>query len=179
MGTNVSKQNNKSLTDVVSESIAEVQVDVSNSTTSSSYSYQNINIDLSGSSIGTITVTQISDITTKALLNSDANIISELSSKLSTKATDNLKATLTQANEKLNIGQTNIGIVNQEVEKNIKNNIKQLIKTGISNASIVATRTDQGMFIRAANAKIGNIVLTQESLIKSISESISKTIAND
>jgi hypothetical protein len=177
MGTNISKQSNESITNIVSKSIGEVQVDVDNNTTSTSYSHQNINIRLKNLTSDNITVAQISDVTTKALLNADISVISELAAKLSTEVKDSLSATLSQTNEDLNIGQTNIGIVEQTIEKNITNEITQMIKTGVKNTATVTTTNGQIMYLEVIDSNIKNITISQESIIKSMSENIAKVIA--
>jgi hypothetical protein len=177
MGTNVSKQTNKSITDIVNKSISSIKTDVSNSSRSQSSTYQNITINLSNVISDRLKVEQVSDSTTKALLNSDSKLMAELSANVSNKIADDLSATLAQTNEDFNMLQTNVGIIEQDVRKNIETNMQQMIQTGISNASVAITQTKQGMVLNVVDSTIGNIILDQHSITKNISESIAKTVS--
>lgn len=179
MGTNVSKTDNVSLTNSINNSISEVQTDVENNVTSSSYSYQDLEINFGFiKNTKNLTFEQISDVTTKALLNSDTNIISELATKLSNKASADLSSTLDQTNKDLNFGATNVGTTRQLIAQNITNNMKSMIKTGIKNSSIGITVVDQKMKVSVVGTEnVENITISQKAIIKSLSESIASTIA--
>jgi len=176
MGTNISKTDNTSLTNAINNSISEVQTDVENKVTSSSYSYQDLDIDIGYVKSDTFKVVQISDVTTKALLHSDTEIVSALATKLSNKAAADLSASLDQTNKDLNFGATNVGITRQIINNNTINNMNSMIKNGIKNASVVVTTVNQEMKVRIGHAEIKKFEITQESIIKSISESIASAI---
>lgn len=179
MGTNVSKIDNTSLTTAINNSISEVQTDVENKVTSSSYSYQDLEINMGIiKNTKNLTFEQISDVTTKALLNADTNVMASLAAKLSNKVAAELSSNLEQTNKDLNFGATNIGITKQIVNQNVVNNINNMIKTGIKNASIGITVVDQTMKVSIKGTEnVENIIISQKSIIKSISESIASTIA--
>lgn len=176
MGTNVSKTDNSSLTNAINNSISEVQTDVENNVTSSSYSYQDLDIDIGYIKSDTFKVVQITDVTTKALLNADTNVMSALATKLSNKAAAALNSTLDQTNKDLNFGATNVGITKQVVNQNIINNMNSIIKTGIKNSAVAITSVDQKMMVRIRNGEIKNFEITQKSIIESISDSIAATV---
>ena len=176
MGTNVSSQTNDAVTDVVTKAINKVQVDINNKVINTTKSTNNIKIKFVNVNAGDIKIKQINDVTTKALLTADTNVMSAIASNISNDISDKLEASLKQTNEDLNIGQTNVGIISQTSIKNIANNIEQDVRTGVSNLSNVTVDADQSIVIEFSASNIGDVTLDQEAIIKSIAENIASSI---
>jgi len=178
MGSNASTQSNIVNSNTVNESITKVVSDVTNSISASSTAYQNINIKSDGLVLmGDFKVRQISDVGLKALLNSDVKVMSDISNQLTTKIKNDLDSKMKQANEQLNIGQVNVGVINTALNTNIKTLVDQSIKTSISNMVSSVSASNQVQTISFNNDTIhGNVDLSQEGIVKNISENISKTL---
>ena len=178
MGSNASTQSNIVNSNTVNESITKVISDVTNSISASSTSYQNINIKSDGLVLmGDFKVRQIADVGLKALLNSDVKVMSDISNQLTTKIKNDLDSKMKQANEQLNIGQVNVGVINTALNTNIKTLVDQSIKTSISNMVSSVSASNQVQTISFKNDTIyGNVDLSQEGIVKNISENISKTL---
>ena len=179
MGSNASTQSNIVNSNTVNESITKVVSDVTNSISASSKSYQNIDIKTNGLVvIGDFRVRQIADVGLKALLNSDIKVMSDISNQLTTKIKNDLDSKMKQANEQLNIGQVNVGVINTALNTNIKTLVDQSIKTSISNmvSSVSASNQVQTISFDPGTIIHGNVDLSQEGIVKNISENISKTL---
>lgn len=178
MGSNASTQSNIVNSTTVNESITKVISDVTNSISASSTSYQNIDIKSNGLVLmGDFKVRQIADVGLKALLNSDVKVMSDISNQLTTKIKNDLDSKMKQANEQLNIGQVNVGVINTSLNTNIKTLVDQSIKTSINNIVSSVSASNQVQTISFNNDTIyGNVDLSQEGIVKNISENISKTL---
>jgi hypothetical protein len=179
MGTNISAQSNTAITDIVNDSISKISNEVKNNVLSITKSTNNIVIDISGvTATGNFSISQINDVATKALLTSDTQVLNKLAAEISNSVKDQLLATLAQTNEDLNIGQTNVAVQNQTAIKKVASNVLQDIKTGIENTVRVETDASQTIHITIKDSRFKNVSVSQESLVRNVSENIAKSIAD-
>ena len=183
MGTNVSKQSIESLTSVVNKSLMKITTEIKNSNTTNQSSYQPMFIDL-GKVRGcvNITATQRAEISANVLLENSSEIANKMTTELMNSIQKELTNTLKQTNEDLNLGQTNIGVLETNSKSYIENYLEHDITTGITNAIKTNQRGGQSMTFYARDIECadgGSLVFNQDMVMKTVSKNISTNIVNN
>jgi hypothetical protein len=179
MGTNVSVQDNVSITDIVNTNLTQISNDIDNGIVASATSNQTFNVTARGiRTKGDFNASQKTNMSMNAILNTNSKLSADLANQVTNQIEKKLKNDLEQVNKDLNIGQTNIAKTKNETVSKIKNNLSQIIKTGINNTVQSTTSGVQAFFVDLEFADIGgNVNLGQESQIATVAKSISETIA--
>jgi uncharacterized membrane protein YoaK (UPF0700 family) len=135
MGTNVSKQMIESTTEIVNNSLTQISSEIENSISANTTSIQTMNLDWKNVKINcSVNISQTATVSVSVMLQNTAKLANDLTNRLSGQLTEKLVNDLQQANEGLNLLSTNISSSTQKTSSYLKNNIKNVIHTGIKNS---------------------------------------------
>lgn len=178
MGTNISVQDNESLTSIVNKSVTETSSEFENSSTTSSSSKQTISVKIIKSIAGNINASMKTSIGVTAILQADTNVMTKLTTDLTAKVNKTLTNSLTQLNKDLNFGQTNAASVKNKTVNNTVNDVTNSVKLGIKNSVEMDVSGEQITAFIIDQSKIGNLSINMESIITTLSSNIAKAIAD-
>lgn len=184
MGTNFSQQIAESLSSTINEAITEVVQSYDNTTTLSSHSNQTVDVDLSDAYLGkgcTFTVDQQASQFLSALAQSDQTVLNDLSNKLETTVKKQLEQTLTQANEGLNLLQTNVANVRTFSNTQLSSVIRNSLITSIKNTVKSESGSDQMIRFYAPRLQCegATVTLGQTTVITALAQNFSKSVVSN
>lgn len=183
MGTNVSTQMIESTTTIVNESLTQISSEIENNASGQLSVSQYMPIHIKGveASTSTFEFNQTATASVTVILENSTEMNNDLANKIEAKLTETLTNELKQANEDLNLGQTNVSTMQSSTETYIKQNITNLIHTGIDNSVKVNAHGTQSMpiIIEDSKFKDSHIKVTQSMQIEAIAKNISSTIVTN
>jgi hypothetical protein len=183
MGTNISKQSVESLSTVVNESLMRITTEVKNENliTQSSYQYMDVSMDGVRGCMGFV-ANQEAEIKASVMAENSTEIANRMKAELMNSIKKELTNTLKQTNKDLNLGQTNIGILETNSKSYIENKLEFDIESGITNTVSTSQDGKQIMRFNILNFEClngGVLELNQSMVMKVVAENISKNIVNN
>ena len=178
MGTNISVQDNESLTSIVNKSVTKTASEFKNSSTTSSSSDQTISVKIIKSITGNINASMKTSIGVTAILQADTNVMTKLTNDLTANVNKRLNNNLTQLNKELNFGQTNVASVKNKTVNNTVNDVTNSVTLGVQNSVEMDVSGKQITAFIIDQSKIGNMTINMESIITALSSNIAKAIAD-
>jgi len=183
MGTNVSTQMIESTTNIVNESLTEISSEIENNASGQVSISQSMPIEIIGieATSSSFEFNQTASASVTVILENSTEMNNDLANKLEAKLTETLSNELTQANEDLNLGQTNISAMQSSTSTFIKQNITNLIHTGIKNSVTVNSHGIQSMPITLKNSKFkdSQFKVTQSMQLEAVAKNISSAIVTN
>jgi hypothetical protein len=181
MGTNVSKQSAESVTKSVSSVMTNISTKVESTNSSYTTSNQAMRIYMGNVRVkGDVNINQTASVTVSTMLENSTKLSNDLTNDLLITIKEQLENELTQANEELNLGQTNVSISDVSSTVITEQMLQTSIESGISNSIKTDTRGNQSLDFYGDNAVIGgDLNISQEMQIESISKNIAESIVEN
>lgn len=183
MGTNVSKQSMESITAITNQTMNNISTTIESGASTNLRTSQRLyinqgDIDTGG---GDYNVTQSSNIVLSTIVNNQTQLSNDLTSSLMTQIRKELDTQIKQANEDLNLGQTNIAVQDTLTNTDIKNIISTSVNTTIRNTVQQTSENEQELNIRTLKLQThgGDVNITQDLIIKAMAENISSNIVKN
>ena len=183
MGVNVSSQMTDSLTVLINESMTKISNDSTNVARGYSSARQRMVIDMGyvNTKGGNFIIGQTLDLNMSTMLNNVSTFSSDMANDLTAKLQKTVAASLAQSNSDLNLGQTNISAQDIVSRTVTHNSVANAVSTSISN--VVTTTSDNVQYLHVKLLGLdtggGDSIITQEAIIRQLSENIAANIVNN
>lgn len=178
MGTNVSKQSTEALTKITTNAMNKAITNISNDSSSSIDINQSIIIKAPNSFItGDISASNTSNSKLQVMVQKTNDVAASMTADIQSKLQAVMDNQVEQANEDLNLLQTNISVQDVMLSTDLTTNIAMIVENSIINTTKVAANSNQSVFIDLSGARIiGNINAAQDTVIELISNDIAKSV---
>ena len=176
MGTNVSTQNIKSMTNTINKTLTNVSQNFSTTATSINTSRQDMELIIGEATGCSFKLTQDSRSNLAAMSKFSNEISNEVANQLKNTLKEEIAQIVKQKNEGINFGQTNVSALNTISNTYLENNIENIIKTSIS--STISNTVDSEQKIKITIGKLtcpsdnSSFIVSQEMIIEQISTNI-------
>jgi hypothetical protein len=183
MGTNISRQQVDSTTELVQNVMNEVITSSTNQTIVNAYTNQHAEIDAHGANLTRcpLTITQNASTTALALGDVSNGLTAQLDNKLQAALNEKFDQTLKQLNEGINFGQTNVADVTTRTRTYLEQNLKNVINQSVTNVVQTTGKTDQNAKINLAGATCVDSPagIDQKVVTNLISKNIAQTVVDN
>jgi hypothetical protein len=186
MGANTSEQLIDSTSDLVSEVMNKMSTTVETKTSTYTGSFQIMKVEFSNMKIVGcgILLEQHATVNVSALLNNTTTLTTDLSTEIMSTIKEEMKNTIKQKNEKLNLGQANVSKAITKGNTYLEQNLTNDISVGISNSLKQTTEGTQVIDFNMKDSEItcspgGIIKVSQTMIIDAIAKNIAKSIVDN
>jgi hypothetical protein len=186
MGANTSEQLIDSTSDLVSEVMNKMSTTVETKTSTYTGSFQIMKVEFSNMKIVGcgILLEQHAAVNVSALLNNTTTLTTDLSTEIMSTIKEEMKNTIEQKNEKLNLGQVNVSRAITKGNTYLEQNLTNDISVGISNSLKQTTEGTQVIDFNMKDSEItcspgGIIKVSQKMIIDAIAKNIAKNIVDN